>query len=785
MIYDQILTHFENVRRRGDGKASVSCPCPGHGAGNGDRNQSCTVDHAEGKTLVHCQVGCPYEDVLAAAKPPLTAADLFDSPKPQPRKVNGSLGKLVATFDYHDEGGRVLFQVRKYQHPGSTDKDFRQFRPDGHGGWIANTKGVKKPLYRLPDLLAADPARTAFIAEGEKDCENLRKLGLIATTNCGGAGKWKREYSQALRGRRCAILLDNDGPGRAHGEQVAQSLAGVAVSIKVLTLPGLPPKGDVSDWLAAGHTVEELRALVAAAPEWAPAPAEPVAPDAVIPAGRDGRRPARAFALTETGGAELLADRLAGEIAFVPEWGKWLTWEGAHWKADAAEVVMMERTKLVAHEFLAEAQWALKNDDARAKAFAQFAASAQRRQFRRAVLDLAKSEPGIALPFSQFDCDHYLLNCSNGTVNLHSGELRPHSQKDRITCVLPLAYDPAAKCPRWERFLVEVLPDPETVAFVQRAIGYTLTGDVSEHCLFFLYGNGANGKTVFLNSLLALLAEYATQAPTSMLLAKQGEAHPTELTTVYKRRAVCCQETPAGRGWAEEILKHVTGGDRISARRMREDFWEFSPTHKLWVSGNHKPIVRGLDEGIWRRLRLIPFERVIPEAQRDPKLGEKLCAEMPGVLAWAVRGCLAWQRDRLGQSAKVQTATSDYRRESDRLAPFVVECCTTDPAAVVPRAALYRAYASWSETQGERRPMSDREFAEALRGRGVEECYPRVNGKQQRGWRGIGLADNTDYTCPPEFPYERLVNPPVRLMGENGGDVSSPVVSDPDHEVIS
>jgi phage/plasmid-associated DNA primase len=154
--------------------------------------------------------------------------------------------------------------------------------------------------------------------------------------------------------------------------------------------------------------------LVVAAPEWAPAQAEPVAPDAVIPAGRDGRRPARAFALTETGGAELLADRLAGEIAFVPEWGKWLTWEGTHWRADAAEVVMMERTKLVAHELLGEAQWALKNDDVRAKAFAQFAASAQRRQFRRAVLDLAKSEPGIALPFSQFDCDHYLLNCSNG-----------------------------------------------------------------------------------------------------------------------------------------------------------------------------------------------------------------------------------------------------------------------------------------------------------------------------------------------------------------------------------
>ena len=236
MNYEKILTHFKNVRRQGADRAMASCPNPGHGNGNGDRKQSCGVDHVEGKTVVHCHVGCPYEDVLATATPPLAPADLFDAPKPQPRKVNGSLGKLVATFDYHDESGQLLFQVRKYQHHGSKEKEFRQFRPDGKGGWIANTKGVKKPLYRLPDLLAADPARTVFIAEGEKDCESLRKLGLIATTNCGGAGKWKREYSETLRGRRCAILPDNDGPGRAHAEQVAKSLAGVAASVKVVTL---------------------------------------------------------------------------------------------------------------------------------------------------------------------------------------------------------------------------------------------------------------------------------------------------------------------------------------------------------------------------------------------------------------------------------------------------------------------------------------------------------------------------------------------------------------------
>ena len=150
------------------------------------------------------------------------------------------------------------------------------------------------------------------------------------------------------------------------------------------------------------------------------------------------------------------------------------------------------------------------------------------------------------------------------------------------------------------------------------------------HCLFFLHGAGANGKTVFLLVILALMGDYATQAPTSMLLAKRFETHPTELTTLFGRRVAVCQETPSGRRWAEEVVKHITGGDRISARRMREDFWEFDPTHKLWVSGNHKPIVEGIDEGIWRRFHLVPFEKHIPEEQRDPKLVDKLRAELPG-----------------------------------------------------------------------------------------------------------------------------------------------------------
>ena len=636
--------------------------------------------------------------------------------------------------------------------------------------------------YALGDLAAAN---TVCICEGFATGATILEVtghATIIAFDCGNLEPVAKAISRRFPTCTLMICADDDhkrpgNPGLTHATKTAKAAA-AALAVPVWTGERPYASTDFND-LAKDCGLEAVRRCIEAATK--PAQADLVAPDAVLPRSQDGRRSARSFALTETGASELFADRMKGEIAFVPEWGKWLVWTGTHWRADVAEVAVMEQTKLVAREFIAEAKWAVDHDDARAKALAQFATSAQRRQFRRAVLDLAKSEPGIAVSFEKFDRDHMLLNVINGTLDLRTGQLCPHRREDRLTCILPWTYEPATTCPRWERFLTEVLPDSETVAFAKRAIGYSLTGDVSEHVLFFCYGPGANGKSVFLLALLELLGEYATQAPTSMLLSKQGEAHPTELTTLHNRRVVCCQETPSGRGWAEEILKHVTGGDRISARRMREDFWQFEPTHKLWVSGNHKPIVRGQDEGVWRRLRLIPFERVIPEAERDPKLGQKLRAEMPGILAWAVQGCLAWQHERLGVSAKVQAATSDYREESDRLGPFVVECCAVEPNAVVPRAALYRAYASWSEAQGERRPMSERDISELLHGRGFGVCWTRSNGKRCRGWQGLRLpTGNTGNTCPPDFPYERLEDSPRETSRESRRNVLPPVAGDPD-----
>ncbi|MBN2574928.1 MAG: toprim domain-containing protein [Deltaproteobacteria bacterium] len=653
-------------------------------------------------------------------------------------------------YDYKDADGKVIFQSVRIPCPPPKHKTFRQRRPDGKGGYIWNLKSTRLVLYCLPELLAADPAVTVYVCEGEKDVDRLRSMGLVATTNPMGAGKWSKVANvaaKALRGRCVVVLVDNDDAGRKHAMEVAQSLHGVAASVKVLELPGLPIKGDVSDWLGVGHTIDELRALVAAAPEQAtiieaPSPAEAVTADAVLSPDQHGHRPARAFALTETGGAELLADRLAGDWRYCQDRNQWVRWTGQLWVFDAGDVAITERSKLVAHEFLAEAQWALKADDARAKAFAQFAATAQRRQFRRAIIDLAKSEPGILIPFSEFDADGYLLNCQNGTLDLRKGRLRPQSREDRLTRILPWSYDPDAACPRWEGFLVEILPDAETVEFVRRAIGYTLTADVSEHVLFSCFGAGANGKSVLLNTLLHVFGPYATTAPTSMLVAKQHESHPAEKMVLVGKRLVVFQEIPSGQRLNEALTKALVSGDPDQARAMRENFTTIHPVGKLWLAGNHRLDIREQTEAIWRRYREIPFERVFSEEQRDPRLETKLRDESPGILAWCVRACLDWQRAGLSKSGKVQAATADLRSEMDRLAPFLEECCIVAPSATVPRATLYQTYRAWVERQGSH-AVSDKGFAELLRGRGFTPAYGRVNGKTARVWQGLGLVDGT------------------------------------------
>jgi putative DNA primase/helicase len=656
------------------------------------------------------------------------------------RRESVGKGPIVDSYDYTNENGAVLYRVDRRITPGG-QKTFSQRRPDGRGGWINGTSGVRQVPFKLPELIAADPVETVFVVEGEKCAMALHKLGLLATTARGGTGGVKQwdspEFCAPFNGRNVVVLpdVDADGKGRRYAERVAEALAAGATTVKVVDLPGLQPVGeDVVEWLERGGAREQLLQLAKAAGEVKAPANSPTAPTVDS---------APTLALTETGNAERFANANVGRALFIKEWSRWNATDPAgRWREDIGEIRVSGLVKESARDLY---QIAARTADDRVRgAIVAWAKSSERRTVREATLKLARSEPGIAASFRDFDADPWLLGTPGGIVDLRTGSVRPLRPEDLVSRTVAVNFDPSAVAPRWERFLREVLPDISTAQFFQRAIGYALTGVVSEHCLFFCYGQGANGKSTAFKVLLELMGDYAVQAPSSLLLARRGEAHPTELTILHGRRFVACQEVDESRRWAEAQLKHITGGDAIAARRMREDFWTFEPHHKLFLAANHKPEVRGGDVGIWRRIRLIPFEVVIPEKDRDPRLDEALHAELAGILNWAVKGCLDWQRNGLGTSQAVLDATAAYRADSDLVGRWISDECAIDAgAAPRTRSAVRAAFERWCEREGES-PLNARSFTERLRLLGLQEVKGvREGDHRERGWRGLCLHVDT------------------------------------------
>jgi putative DNA primase/helicase len=296
---------------------------------------------------------------------------------------------------------------------------------------------------------------------------------------------------------------------------------------------------------------------------------------------------------------------------------------------------------------------------------------------------------------------------------------------------------PGATAPTFERFLAEVLPNPEVRAFVLRWAGYAMTAEVAEHHLVVFYGTGANGKSTLVEVLRHVLGDYFVAANPELLLARQNAAHPTERMTLLGRRMVICAESDNGASFSEARLKLLTGGNTINARFMGKDEVTFQPTHKLALETNHRPRVRGTDEGIWRRLLLVPFEVTIPENKRDPTLAARLHAEAPGILNALIAGCLEWQCIGLSPPAAVRAATSAYRQDEDVLGQFLADKCIQAPTARVPAGALFKTYLAWCEANGER-ALSQRSLGLRLAERG----FAPHKSVGERLWRGLGLLES-------------------------------------------
>lgn len=475
-----------------------------------------------------------------------------------------------------------------------------------------------------------------------------------------------------------------------------------------------------------------------------PLPPEPYMPEAPpTPPTTDPHR----YGPTDTGNAERLVQAFGRDLHYVPTWKAWLTWSGRHWEADELGRVH-QMAKATARSLYATASEA-EDREARAKLVAHATRSESNRALG-AMLDLAWHEPEIAVCTDDLDVDPWLLNAANGTIDLRTGELLPHRRDDRITKVIDATYSRTAECPTWLAFLDKIFAgDHALIAFVQRAVGYSLTGRIDEQVMFLPWGTGANGKTTFLETINALLGAYAETLKSEALTGTNvGNGPRDDIAALRGARFIAAAETGEGRRLDETLVKQLTGGDSISARFMYSKLFTFRPTGKIWMATNHRPVIKGSDHAIWRRILLIPFVVTIPDAEKDLDLPAKLRAELEGILAWAVRGCLAWQQVRLSPPPAVRQSTDDYRDEQDVFGQFITDHCVVDARATVSSAALFAAYTQWSAAQGEYRTLDQRLFGMRLRDLQYESCQINIAGSRVRGWRGIGLKARATSTSP-------------------------------------
>jgi putative DNA primase/helicase len=334
----------------------------------------------------------------------------------------------------------------------------------------------------------------------------------------------------------------------------------------------------------------------------------------------------------------------------------------------------------------------------------------------------------VSIRQASFDADPLLLNCSNGTVNLRSGSFQPHARTDFLTRIAPAVYVPGATSPTWSRFLDRIFDgNADLIAFVQRALGYSLTGDVSERAMFILYGAGRNGKSTLVETVARILGDYAATSSADMVSARKGDPGiPVDLARLQGVRFTMASETGEYSRLDEARVKHITGGDRITARYLHRNPFEFDPAFKIWLSTNYQPTIRGVDEGIWDRIRLIPFTVRIPDSEVDRYLKDKLLREAPGILNWMIEGCLAWQQRGLDTVDSVVAATREYRASQDSVGGFLAESCVMDAQSSIPVGELYAAYEEWAKASGEF-TVSKRALTNRMRDRGfvIEKMGPR------------------------------------------------------------
>ncbi len=408
-----------------------------------------------------------------------------------------------------------------------------------------------------------------------------------------------------------------------------------------------------------------------------------------------------------------VALRVGERIRFCAARGGWLAVVGERLMKDECEKAREEAKSVIAA--IAREAGALLDD-----AIWQVAKRLGTARGIDAVLNVLRSVPGIVFAPDEADRDPYAFACGNGIVDLNAGTPRRRAPAEIFTRASSIPYDPDAKAPRFEKFLAEVQPDLEVRAYIQRFIGYAAVGVVQEHVIGVFWGPGANGKSVFGEIISYVFGDYARPGPPTLIVSNgHSEPHPTDIASCAGARLVIVQETQRGARFDASKVKLLTGGDKLTARFMRQDFFEFTPTHTMLMMSNYKPSADASDYAFWRRVHLVPFSVVIPEDKRDPRLGEALRAEAPGILRWVVDGALEWQRVGLAPPKVIREQTEAYRSSEDVIGQFLDERTVRLPAASVKASVLYGEYKSWCTANGHAAANAN-DFGAELVGRGLK-----------------------------------------------------------------
>ena len=728
--------------------------CPAHD----DSRRSLSVGIGDDERLIlHCHAGCTSAAVMLATGLPLSmlfaGGDSHGHSHGKSKKSKG-LGKIVATYDYQSAAGELLYQVVRYE-----PKDFRQRRPktpgaipasDDPAGWTWTVKDEEKVPYRLPSIISAPPGATIYIVEGEKDADGLvNDFGRLATSNPGGAGKWlsTANFTDPFRGRHVVILPDNDDVGRQHAHSVATLLHPVAASLKVLALPHIPNKGDFSDWRKSGGTVEQLDALTVATAPWNPSPIKPVEKH------DDPHRLARIiigdfrrviywreeFYVMRYESPRRPADRCYVRI------------EKAKWKATVSQLIKKEFDRLNVEAIAENPGKTHYCEKVTTQLISNVISALQSMTAMSAEVELGSwlDDTGPAVK-------RRWINLANGIfkveLSLEGRPLEefliPHDHRWFSTNVLPFEFDWDAQSPRFFRYLKTSLEDDaERIALLQEWAGYLLTPDTNQQKFLILEGEGANGKSVYLAAMEALLGQANVSHVPLEIFGQRFQ-----LTSTLGKLANVCADCGEIDAVAEGYLKSFTSGDRMQFDRKGLPAIDVTPTARLMIATNNRPRFSDKSSGIWRRMLLIPFTREIPPEERVAGMDKPDWwaeqKELSGIFNWALEGLQRLRSDgRFTIPEICRTAIEEYRLDINPARSFLVDryrqAATEDQFINV--LEVYEAYSKYCEAYGHRR------LAAPTFGKEVFRCFPEVTkvkrgSKAERFWAYGRLEPNSEDT---------------------------------------